>query len=563
MNKKSRNFLKKNVLMFLENKTNDFQDKIALATKTSYGWKEFTYKGIGLFSRKIANWMINCANLQRGDRVAILSESRPEFGACFFASVLTGTIFTPLDIKLTPHELFSILSDCKPRVIFVSGNNLENALKLKEQVKSIEHVVLIDDSPECEKYISIYNFENKYDGKFRRRNLRSTAILIYTSGTTGCAKGVEITYLNMLTQINSLEWVRDYVFPDYAKNDISVLSILPMNHLFELTVGFSLFLSWGLSIYYTKSLKPKDILAIMQEKKIRFMIVVPAFLKLLKTSIENNIKNSSPLTRLNFKIAYNLARFIPWTSLKRKLFSRIHKNFGNNFTGCIVGGAALDISVGKFFERIGIEVYHGYGLSEASPVVSVNCENRKNLASVGRPLKCFEAKIDDSTGELLLRGLSVMKGYYNREDLTSEVIDKDGWLHTGDIARLDDDNFLYITGRIKSMIVLSGGKKVFPEEVESVLDKSDKFKEICVFGSKKNKSNDSESEEVSVAVVPSDDIAKMPAVEQIVRNEVKQLSLKLAPYKRPTAIHITNESLPKTTTRKIKRNIVKKMYESR
>lgn len=554
-NKKS--FIQKNILMFLENKTNDFENKIALATKTKYGWREFTYRGIGLLSRKIAYWLINEIKINTSDRIAILSESKPEFGACFFATVLSGAVFTPLDVKLTEHELTSILSDCTPRVLFASNAYFKTAKELQEKLGFIEHVVLIDNTAEAENYLSIYNFENKYDTKFRRRNLRSGAILIYTSGTTGAAKGVEISYLNMITQIESLEWVRDVVFPDYGKNDISVLSILPMNHLFELTVGFSLFLSWGLSIYYTQSLKPKDILSIMREKKIRFMIVVPAFLKLLKTSIENTIKNSSPAKRTMFKIAYFISGFIPATKIKRLLFKNIHDAFGGNFTGCITGGAPLDISVGKFFERIGIEVYHGYGLSEASPVVSVNCTNRKNLASVGKPLKCFEAKIDKSTGELLLRGLSVMKGYYNKPEMTSEVIDSDGWLHTGDIGRLDKDNYLYITGRIKSMIVLSGGKKVFPEEVEAALEQSDKFKEICVFGAKNNKNDN--SEDVCVVVVPSDEIAALNNVSDIIRAEVKLQSEKLAPYKRPINVYILNEPLPRTTTRKVKRNKVKEL----
>lgn len=559
MKNKRRRLIEKNVLMFLENKTNRFENKIALGTRTQYGWKEFTYKGVGLLSRKIANWMIKEAGLKIGDRVAVICESKPEFGACFFASALSGTVFTPLDIKLTEHELCSILSDCKPRVLFVSANFISTGQKLKEKLDFIEELVLMDDSPQCGPYKTIYNFENNYEGKFRRRNLRSGALLIYTSGTTGSPKGVEISYLNMITQLESLEWVKDYIFPEYGREDISVLSILPMNHLFELTVGFSLFMNWGLSIYYTQSLRPKDILSTMCEKNVHFMIVVPAFLKLLKSSIENKINTSPPFIRTKFKLMYHLAKFIPFTGIKRLMFKNIHNSFGGKFTGCITGGAPLDINVGKFFERIGIKVFHGYGLSETSPVVSVNCENRHNLASVGRPLKCFEAKIDKNTGELLLRGLSVMKGYYNRPDLTNEVIDKDGWLHTGDIAKLDKDNYLYITGRIKSMIVLSGGKKVFPEEVESVLEKSPKFKELCVFGIKNKKNSNDNSEDIAIAILPSDDIAQLDNLYDIVRQEVKQLSQKLAPYKRPVNIYILKEPLPRTTTRKVKRNSVKEL----
>ena len=550
----------KNILAFLQNKTNDFENKIALGIRTQYGWNEFSYKGIGLLSRKIANWMINYASLLRGDRVAILSESKPEFGACFFASALSCTVFTPLDIKLTIHELLSILSDCRPRVIFVSNSYYNMALELKNRLDFIEHIVLLDDTQSDADITTVYNIENKYDIKFRRPHLRSTAILIYTSGTTGAAKGVEITYLNMLSQIDSLDWVRKYVFPDYEVNsDIAVLSILPMNHLFELTVGFSLFMNWGLSIYYTNSLRPKDILSTMREKNIRFMIVVPASLKLLKSAIANKIASLSRFQKLKFKFAYTFAALIPFTFFRRLLFKDIHKNFGSKFSGCITGGAPLDISVGKFFERIGIKVYHGYGLSETSPVVAVNCEKRKNLASVGHPLKCFEAKCDPKTGELLLRGLSVMKGYYNRPDLTNQVIDKDGWLHTGDIAKIDKDGFLYITGRIKNMIVLSGGKKVFPEEVEAVLEKSPFFSEICVFGISVQTGAKEGCEDIAAAVYPAQEIINLPDCEKIIREQIKLLSQKLAPYKRPTNIYILKDPLPRTTTKKVKRKDLKEL----
>ena len=549
----------RNLLLFLQDKTRDYENKIALATRSAYGWKEFTYKGIGLLSRKIASWMIYDIKLGKGDRVATLCESKPEFGACFFASALSSTIFTPLDVKLTLHELRIILTDCKPKILFVSNQYFEQALILKNELDFIKHVVLIDECPIKSNFTTIYNLSNNFDVKFRRPHLRSTAILIYTSGTTGAPKGVEISYLNMVTQLESLEWVKDVIFPEYGKTEISVLSILPMNHLFELTVGFSLFMKWGFSIYYTNSLKPNDILSIMREKNVKFMIVVPAFLKLLKSSIENKINSGTKIKRFFFKVAYNISKFLPSTKIKIVIFKDIHKSFGGSFKGCITGGAPLDINVGKFFENIGIEIYNGYGLTETSPVVSVNCHNRKNLASVGKPLKCFDAMIDSQTGELLLRGLSVMKGYYGRDDLTKQVIDEHGWLHTGDIARIDKKGFIYITGRIKSMIVLSGGKKVFPEEIEMVLQNSALFKEICVFGYSKTQGAKEGCEEVAVAILPKDEIKNNVNYENLIKSEVKRMSLQLASYKRPTKIFILNEPLPRTTTRKVKRNKLKEL----
>lgn len=558
---KKNNGVSSHVLKHLEDKTQKFSDRVALGIKTQYAWKEFTYKGIGLLSRKIANYLINNLNLQKGDHVAMLSESKPEFGACLFASVLAGTTFVPLDVKLTKYELRSILSDCKPSLIFVSHTYFETVLQLKAELDFIKYVILIDELPFDTGYKTIYSLENNYNGKWRRSSLKSTVFLIYTSGTTGSPKGVEISYLNMLTQLRALENVKYKFFPNFDNEDISILSILPMNHLFELTVGFCTFMNWGLSVYYTQSLRPNDILSVMREKNIKFMIVVPAFLKLLKSSIEAKINSSSPLNKLLFKAMFNISAFIPFYSIRKLLFKKIHDSFGGNFCGCISGGAPLDISVGKFFERIGIKVYHGYGLSETSPVVCVNCEKRHKLESVGKPFDCFETKINKKTGEILFRGTSVMKGYYNNEKLTNEVIDKDGWLHTGDIGKLDKDGYLYITGRIKNMIVLSGGKKVFPEEIEAVLEKSDKFQEVCVFGYSKNSGEKSGTEDIAVVVVPKEEYKTRDDLDKIMQDEVKLLSAQLAAYKRPIKIFVENKPLPRTTTRKVKRNEIKELLK--
>ena len=213
----------------------------------------------------------------------------------------------------------------------------------------------------------------------------------------------------------------------------------------------------------------------------------------------------------------------------------------------------------SFFERIGIRVYQGYGLSETSPVVSVNYDKRGELASVGHPLRHFEAKIDESTGELCLRGPSVMKGYHNQPEMTAEVIDKDGWLHTGDIAKIDKDGHIYITGRIKNMIVLQGGKKVFPEEVESVLENSHYVAEVCVLGVSRNFGAKDGAEEVTAVIVPKAEMYNTYSdddIDRMIKLDVKTLSQQLAPYKRPTSVVISKEPLPKTTTLKVKRKII-------
>ena len=550
------------ILSHIENKTAMYEERVALGIKGAFGWREYTYKGLGLMSRKIARYLIDDIEIKKGVGIAILSESKPEYGACLFASVLAGGITIPLDIKLSIYELTSILKDCLPEVMFVSHQFLNTAIELQKRIPEIKHILLIDENTQNNNYLDIYSLPDKYNAKWRQRSSKSTALIIYTSGTTGAPKGVEISFRNMNAQLEDLTDAINEILPLGKRT--TMLSILPMNHLFEMTVGFSTFLNFGHTVYYTTSLKPKDVIGIIREKHIEFMLVVPAFLKLLKAGIEKELKSAPKTAQMLFNFMYKIAKYIPFYGIRKLLFKKIHDNLGGKFFGCISGGAPLDLEVADFFERIGIKVYQGYGLSETSPVVSVNIDKRNEMASVGRPLKHFEAKIDPSNGELLLRGPSVMKGYHNQPEMTAEVIDSDGWLHTGDIAKIDKDGHLFITGRIKNMIVLQGGKKVFPEEVEAVLERSSYVAEVCVLGTSRTFGSKDGTEEVTAVIVPKQDLYSTMTEEDIdkaIKADVKHLSNCLAQYKRPTSVIITKNELPKTTTRKVKRNELKELIK--
>lgn len=549
---------KDNVLLFLENRTEELEDKNALGIKNYLGWREITFKGLSILSKRLAAYLID-KGIDKGDKIAILSESKPEWGATLFAAILSGATLIPLDIKLTQYELNSILSDCQPRILITSSTYLEKAKILKGQIESIEEVVVIEEGSTDATCPCIYNMPDVKDKKWRHRSPSKSAFIIYTSGTTGSPKGVEITYKNVMAQVNSISQRFNMGVQD------RLLSILPMNHLFELSVGFLTFLSMGTAIYYSKSLKPKDLFQILSEKEITFMVVVPAFLKLLKADIESKVNQSDAFGKFMFKVLFQIAKFIPSMKIRKMLFPSIHKKFGGKFKGCISGGAPLDIEVANFMETLGINIFEGYGLSEASPVVSVNYEGAKKIGSVGKPLPGVEVKIDENTGELMVKGDNVMKGYYNRPDLTKEVIEEDGWLHSGDIARIDEEGYIFITGRIKNMIVLNGGKKVFPEEVEAVLEQSPMFQEVCVVGTKRSGGQKDGTEDVAVIVVPkkeiSDEIQDDAELLKKIRAEVKELSQKLSQFKRPTNIVLSRELLPRTATSKIKRKEAKKLAE--
>lgn len=547
-----------NVLLYLEKITKEYGDKNALGIKSNLGWRELTFKGLSILSQRLASYLIE-KGIDKGDKITILSESKPEWGAALFASVLAGATLIPLDIKLTAYELNSILSSCMPKILMCSNAYLEKAKQLKEEITSIEEIIVIDEGCTDKTCQCLYDMPDARNLKWRHRNPQQSAFIIYTSGTTGSPKGVEITYKNSMAQVKAISQCFNL-----SVND-RLLSILPMNHLFELSVGFLTFLSMGTAIYYSKSLKPKDLFPILLEKEITFMVVVPAFLKLLKTNIETEINKLGFFQKAIFNCLFRIAKFIPSVKMRKYLFPSIHRKFGGKFKGCISGGAPLDLEIAKFLETIGIKIYEGYGLSEASPVVSMSTDKASKLGSVGRALPNVEVKIDEETGELLVRGDNVMKGYYNQPELTAQIIDEDGWLHSGDIAKIDKDGFIFITGRIKNMIVLNGGKKVFPEEVEAVLEQSPMFQEVCVVGTKRVGGQKDGTEDVSAVIVPKQElIDSIPDDAELlkkVKAEVKELGNKLSVFKRPTNIIISRELLPRTATSKIKRKEVKQLAE--
>ncbi|MBR6126324.1 AMP-binding protein [bacterium] len=555
-----------NVLSLLEDRTNDYARKIALGMKTTFGWRELTYDGLSLMTRRLAAYLMNDLGLKRDERLAILSESKPEYGACVFASVISGLITVPLDIKLTNYELESILSDCTPSVMLVSHHYLDKARELQKVIPSLKYIILMDQMPanEKEEFPSIYTIPANYSCKWRHRSRKSTVFIIYTSGTTGAPKGVETTFGNILAQLHDLKIILRQIFP--KRGDVRILSILPMNHLFEMTVGFTTFLNFGFSVYYTTSLKPKDVLNTIKDKRIHFMILVPAFLRLLKSLLEAEIRNASKIYQRTFPLKFFLAKILPFRWLKKIMFRRLHNMFGGSFKACLSGGAPFDIETARFFKRIGIDVYEGYGLTETSPVATMNLERNRDLHSVGKVLPSYDVKIDPETGELLLRGPSIMKGYHNQPELTAQAIDSEGFFHTGDKARIDKEGRVYITGRLKNMIVLSGGKKVFPEEVEAVLEKSEIFEELCVLGISREGGAKDGTEDIAVAVNLKQHIKEQHQGEdltKLARDEVKKLSAKLAPYKRPINVIVLNQPIPRTATRKIKRREVKELISEK
>lgn len=549
--------LTNSVFSLFKSKLEQFGSKTALCIKSGSKWQNLTYEELGQKACNLANYLRE-SGIQPGDRIAIVSESRPEWSIGLFAGILAGAIIVPLDIKLSETEMISIIADCVPRILLTSLSNQNIAHKLKSHVASIEQVLTLEDITTDS--LSSAPIQPQDILQFPERHLDEVASIIYTSGTTGKPKGVMITFRNLIFEAQTLGQLVGVEPSD------SFLSILPLNHLLELSGGLLSILYAGGTVCYAQSLYPQDILQMLQERKITAILGVPLFFKTLYNSIQKEVIHGAPLKRLWFQAAMTLAKKLPWQTARRIIFFPIHQKFGGKLRIFISGGAPLDVDVANFFEQIGLPIIQGYGLTETGPVICVNSPKANRIGSVGKPLPGVEVKIDcpeneQTQGEVLTRGPHVMKGYYKNEEVTKEVLDQDGWFHTGDLGVIDTDGFIHITGRIKNLIVLGGSKKVNPEEVEAVLSKSPAIQEICVIGRLAKYGIKKDTEEVCAVVVPSDSLkqqllTKPDALLAEIEQEIANLGTNLASYKRPSRIFMHLEALPKTSSRKVKRPLV-------
>ena len=467
----------------LEERTERSAGRVALAIRENGRWTETTYAGLSSLVRRFSADLA-ARGILPGDPVAILSESRPEWAVAFLAAARHGAPVVPLDPKLTATELRAIVADSAPSVLCASPRLLATAREL------VSPEILVDLSKPAPVL--------EADPREREPALEDCAAIVYTSGTTGRPKGVRLSYRNLAFQADTFE-------RDFALGEGEVfLSMLPLNHVFELTCGLLSPLNAGAQVAYVDSLFPHEILEAVQARGATRMLTVPAFLRALHRA--------------------------PAGGTKLPAFH--------------CGGAPLGRELADALLARGVRVFEGYGLTETSPVIATNLPGRSRSGSVGTPLSGTEVRIAED-GEILVRGPHVMLGYKGDE----RAIDDDGWFGTGDLGHLDADGFLFVTGRKKSLIVLPTGKKVQPEEVEAVLAASPLAKEVCVVGS--------EEGVVAVAVpVRGKDAAAIEA-------EFAERVRVLAPFKRPARIVVLETELPKTTTGKVRRAEVLRILRER
>jgi long-chain acyl-CoA synthetase len=539
---------------------------VALAARSGNGWHEISYAGLRRRVESVSSDLVR-REIRAGDRVAILAESSPEWVIAFFAILRSGGVAVPLDPKLTESELAYQVGSAEPRVLFVSTDRAAVGEGLAAR-SSIQHVIGFDD------FDALPAAALAEPAASPARPWDDVALITYTSGTTGHPKGVMTTFGNLLFQVQTCA----DLFQVGAR-DVS-LSVLPLNHLLELTGSLLVVLYRGGQACFAGSLYPQDIADAVRERGVTRMVVVPMFLSLLEREIERQVRRRGRVAALTFKAALAVADWIPSMAARRAVFASPHRELGGSLTDFVCGGAPLDPAVGRFFDRLGVAVYQGYGMTEASPVITTNRPGANRLGSVGRPIPGTDLRVDDSApttgeGEILTHGPHVMRGYFGRDDLTYEALDEAGWLHTGDLGRLDSDGYLYITGRIKDLIVLGGGKKVLPEEVEAGLA-SPLFAEVCVLGRRAAEGVAAGSEEVWAVVVPSTSLAAQgasleagwcrdlgpgakaspSALQAAAEREVELRGRDLAPFKRPARVIVHRDELPRTSTRKVRRSLV-------
>ncbi len=551
-----------NIKEMLEKTGERFGDRPAYKFKTEDPEK-FTY-----ITHKEFRDEINCLGTAliniglKDKRIAVISENRYEWGVAYLA-VLAGTgIVVPLDKALPDNEIESSIIRSEVEAIFYSKKYEPIMDEIKEkQNTNVKYFISMDLEKEengvysqkelTKKGKELIEYGNRefLDSKIDNEKM---SIMLFTSGTTAMSKAVMLSHKNICSNLfdiaSTIEVDETHTF----------LSFLPLHHTFECTVGFLYPISKGCTIAFCEGIR--HIADNINEFGITTMISVPILFENMYKKVIKAIEKKGKLetVKKGIKISQFLLKF--GIDIRKKIFHEIHDTLGGNIKLLVAGGAALDPETEKGFNELGFRMYQGYGLTETSPVIASEDDKYRRLGSIGKAFPSLDAKVIDANeegiGELVAKGPSIMLGYYNNEEATKETIDEEGWLHTGDLAKIDKDGYIFISGRKKFVIVLKNGKNIYPEELEALVNKIEGIKESFVYG-KPEKDGDFK---ICCKIVYDKDLVeeiyKTTDEEKIKENiwqEIKKVNKTMPAYKYIREISITDEELIKTTTQKIKR----------
>ena len=542
----------------------NFPDKTALQIKRDEVWQRFTYQALEETARKIGR-ILQRAGLQKGDRVVLFSENKPEWGMAYLGAASVGVVVVPLDAQTWHKEVWSVVQFTEARAVLISEYCLSRiateGLEANERSESPAQLLNIDQG--CEPFDQEeYPLSTKPLGDAYLSEVEvgpdDPASIIFTNSTLVDPRGAIHTHRNF---INNLLGVNCYL---PASEDDKLLSVLPLNHALEFTCGFLMVLNAGATVTYLNSLKPRAILGIMKETGATCMLGVPTLYALIREDTERRLLRTpkstlkSNLLGTSKQLSLSVERK-PGKKIGRQPFARIHREFGGQIRFFVSGGSALGEELYEDFQTLGMPIYEGYGLTETAPVLTVNPLHRSRKGSVGKPLPGVELRISspdrEGIGEIIARSPSLMKGYYKNPVATKKAI-KDGWFHTGDLGWIDADGYVYITGRKKDVIVTGAGKNVYPVDLEAIYRSINSAEEVCVIGVKSGL-----TEDIHAAVVPTpaaraegDPIEAKGALQK----EIQGLARELPSYHRLQHIHIWMEPLPRTDSGEIDREEVRR-----
>ncbi|CAH9018527.1 AMP-dependent synthetase/ligase [Candidatus Nitrosacidococcus sp. I8] len=434
-------------------------------------------------------------NLNRGDRVAIMLPNCPEWVLADQAALSLGLVIVPLYVSDRAENILYILKDSNVKLLIIKNSRQWQEVKQGASLDDLNKVVSLTQAENNESESKLYIMDQWLPLHGEEIALppcepNDLATIVYTSGTTGNPKGVMLSHHNILWNANSsLQRV-----PIYPED--SLLSFLPLSHMFERTLGYYLPMMVGASVSYARA--PTKVAEDLVTLKPTAMISVPRVYERIYDKIHQTLEKKPKWVKYLFRLAIASGwqqfraqqKQIPWHPLcllypllKSKVSQPILDQFGGNIRVAVCGGAALSYDISKEFLALGVPLLQGYGLTEASPTISANAADNNDPHSIGMPLQDVEVKVEN-TGELLVRSPGVMLGYWNNPQATTEIIDKNHWLHTGDQVRIDQ-NRIYITGRIKEIIVLTNGEKIPPAEMETVIGMDPLFDQVMVVGEHK------------------------------------------------------------------------------
>lgn len=498
-------------------------------------------------------------------RVAILGETRYEWYISYMSTVNGAGIVVPLDKELPVAEISSLLNRSHADILIYAGSKRKEVDAIRDQLPEMKIIISMDDPTEGSNDLYFWDcLQLGYEllGQGNRKFVdavidpEALGILLFTSGTTARSKAVMLSHRNICINLMAMCSML-YIGPD----DI-FLSVLPLHHTYECTCGFLCPIYRGCTVAVCEGLR--HITKNMQESKVTIMLVVPLMMELFYKRIMKGASATPELAK-KFRLGLKISGLLRKVGIdkRRKLFAKIHDNFGGNLRILIAGGAAIDPAILTGMQNLGIHCVQGYGLTECAPILALNRDKFYKNESAGLPLPGVDVKIIDvdenGIGEIIGKGPNIMLGYYEDEEATAAAIDSEGYFHTGDLGYLDKDNFVIITGRKKNVIVTNNGKNIYPEEIEFLLLQNDLIAEVLVSGVADEAGKDTL---IVAEIFPNEEKVKellgdvaldSEEVRAEVDKVVKEVNHSLATYKYVKRFTLRTAEFEKTTSKKIKR----------